>query len=301
MLPDAQNGVTKRAIDSDVWYALKDASKYVYHYTSPSALIDFLLPTMRIRFSRFAQCNDPRESRDWTFDFLYNESHTDGYRIDVAEKFNAVLKRNCRVGCFVRDVESAVVSRERELAGENIDDAPFERGHSRPRMWAQYAKDHKGACLVFLKDRLATAVESAARAVGAGLFEGEVEYRHPRHKFSFTKPSCTTVLLDRVRQLGYARAVEEHVGVHYEELFFSKPTDWQQEREYRWLAILRNEKDFYVDIREALVGVLLGQDFQDAEPSILAPFSKAETFSVAKMEWRNGLPQPNSFIPHFRV
>ena len=51
---------------NDVWYGLQDHNRYVYHYTSSSTLADKILPTGKLRFSRFENVNDPRESKEWT-------------------------------------------------------------------------------------------------------------------------------------------------------------------------------------------------------------------------------------------
>jgi hypothetical protein len=45
-------------------------SKFMYHYTKPDVLVEKILPTEQIRFSRFAKTNDPSESKDWTLGIL---------------------------------------------------------------------------------------------------------------------------------------------------------------------------------------------------------------------------------------
>ncbi len=55
---------------NDLWYALQREDRYLYHYTRAETLVDHILPSESLRFSRFQNVNDPRESKDWVFGYL---------------------------------------------------------------------------------------------------------------------------------------------------------------------------------------------------------------------------------------
>ena len=53
--------------------------------------------------------------------------------------------------------------------------ADYYYGYYRPRMWAQYAEQHQGVCLVFDKEKLLKCFEKSLSAKG-DLYYGEVDY-----------------------------------------------------------------------------------------------------------------------------
>jgi hypothetical protein len=280
------------------WYALHDQSLYVYHYTKSKTLIDHILPTKKLRFSRFQAVDDPRESRDWVFSYLHaiDDDFVSG---ELTTKLNDRLKHCWRIGCFVRDIYEALVTKAREELGEDIVGAIYERGHSRPRMWAQYGENHAGACLVFDSKRLDTAVKAAALTKGNIVHHGPVEYRNPAVVPSISEPNALTVDLGLVRRLGFAAAAKLHLQSHIREFFFLKSRDWEQEREFRWAVDGSDDEDFYVNIDDALVGILLGERCSSSVQRAVGQFAKEGPLHLATMSWQNGVPQPQP--THWRL
>jgi len=122
-----------------MWYMLQDADRYVYHYTGAAVLTDHILPGGRLRFSRFGNVNDPRESKNWVFNYHMVQCCLETADEDqIKRDLNLRLKDSWHVGCFVSDIYEALSTKQREDRGEDIIGAMYERGHSRPRMWAQY-------------------------------------------------------------------------------------------------------------------------------------------------------------------
>ena len=281
---------------TDVWYALKNQDRYVYHYTRAATLINHILPSRRLRFSRFQTVNDPRESRDWLF-AVYSLEPGDYDFEDLQRRLNASLKHSWRLGCFVSDPYEAVINKQREDKGEDILGAMYERGHSRPRMWAQYAEDFAGACLVFDRGKLDEGITACADAVGAVVYKGPVEYRNPRIAPDLTRLSARYVSRHEIVQLGLDVAMERHISRHWKELFFLKARDWEQEREYRWLVSGKENEDFFVDICDSLAGIALGDRFPDCLKPKVARQIESWEVKVAIMGWRNGVPQPDPTLP----
>jgi hypothetical protein len=150
------------------WYLLSDADKYVYHYTSAAVALNFVIKNGILKFGRFKTVNDPRESIDWSFGYASLEGPV-GDTGNISREVNAILKGNCNLCCFVSDDSSATTNQETRSTMPNM----YERGHSRPRMWAQYAKNHSGVCLVFDRQKLHRTFKNWSAANGATIHLGE--------------------------------------------------------------------------------------------------------------------------------
>ena len=99
-----------RPARSSIWYALPSAQTYVYPYTSPKSL-EAILDTGTLRFSRFANLNDPRESKNWVLDFFSRGADLELADQVLQDELNRHLKHRWRVVCFCTDVEDAFIKR----------------------------------------------------------------------------------------------------------------------------------------------------------------------------------------------
>jgi hypothetical protein len=140
-----------RRLTASVDDILGDPGSRLYHYTSREGAFEHILQTQTLRIAPFIHMNDPREAMDWKITMArfsgYPQSQVDA---DGAE-FNAALKRRSKVVCFSED----------DLAAAAPPD--LARGWAHPRMWAQYAGNHTGACLIFDKEALAAGMSVALR------------------------------------------------------------------------------------------------------------------------------------------
>ena len=124
------------------------AEQYIYHYTPFAKAI---VESHSLKVGMYIKTNDPKESKHWEFDLGTNE-HADLGQYDMKSLgrwLSTELKANTRVACFSLDTAP--------LGGDHMSDI-FKRGFCKPRMWAQYAGFHKGACLVFDYQRLSRLV-----------------------------------------------------------------------------------------------------------------------------------------------
>lgn len=276
---------------------LQDEERYVYHYTTAATLAEHILSSGKLRFSRFQSVNDPKEAKDWTFNFYNTYGEKIEYMDEVQDAFNIHLKHDWYVGCLVSDVYEGVVNKAREDKGEDIIGALYERGHSRPSMWVHYGDNHAGACLVFEKASLDKAVRDAA-GEGRIIYSGRVEYRNPPvvPKFGITK---NEILIDlvTVKKIGVEAAARQHMEAHFGELLFAKNPDWAPEREFRWVISVDEDEYFYVNIYDSLVGIALGDQFPRVHSMAVGVYSLEHGVSVATMDWQNGVPQPKPSHP----
>lgn len=118
-----------------------NSKQYIYHYTTADTAINFILKNGNLRLSPYTNTNDPKETKNWFFSAGTNENRPlDKYSSEYLSKImNPTLKECTRVLCF---------SKDSPLTGNHIEDMP-QRGFCKPRMWAQYAGNHTGLCLIF--------------------------------------------------------------------------------------------------------------------------------------------------------
>jgi hypothetical protein len=237
-----------------------DPDKYVYHYTKWERLLNIMDGGFRL--SVLAYMNDPRESKDW---ILFTASYEPGTIVDRKALDDAVAdyKRRLRVGAFCLD-QPPFSDRE-----------PCIRGYGRPRMWAQYAENHKGVCIVLDRESLNRAIRSRyPDHDGSWVRDGKVKY-----VTSYDDPASIAI---KYRAGEVQACVNEYFTDYAGSLFFAKHVDWQDENEYRWVYFDADEPGTgaggwnspYVNIKGSVVGLVLGEDYEDSHLSIARMFAE---------------------------
>lgn len=253
--------------------------KYLYHYTSYTTALEYLLPSGTLRFNPYSNTNDPRESKDWLFSLSCPDELPEPGELNlINDKMNTILKRNTKVICFTKDVVDPSNPYIDRLVG---------RGFSHPRMWAQYSGNHKGVCLMFDKNKLEKII-SDTFSNNNSLYQGSVSYgsysRNHHNAFHALNYS-------EIKHMGIKDFVERHLTTYNKELFFEKLTDWKDECEYRWVLFSKESNQFeYVKFADSLVAIVLGIDFPPVYESILEIYSKKFNVHVVRMNWYNGVP-----------
>jgi hypothetical protein len=216
---------------------------YLYHFTKPDSLFE-IIKNMTLKLSTFKDLNDLNEKEikfnwgDWQ----------NGLKV---KKF---IVENCRLLSFSQNFERAKSN--------------CHCGCNHPRMWAQYADNNKGACVV-INEKL--------------FIEKNIE------------------LLDkyfwRVKNVSYKEYVfndenieisnpEEFTKKNYEKLFFEKYIDWLQEDERR-LFVIGNVD--YLSIDGCIEFVCLGNKFESQS------YSKLAEILVSNLNKEFALLRPHDF------
>jgi hypothetical protein len=81
---------------------------YLYHYTRAETLVRHILPGGSIRLSPFAETNDPRESKEWTFGLgsaVPWNGRQETSEEALATKVAAILRTTTKVLCLCADDE----------------------------------------------------------------------------------------------------------------------------------------------------------------------------------------------------
>lgn len=256
----------------------QDAHKYVCHFTAPEVFLTHILPTLRLRMSRFRNVNDPRESREWTCTLMVPDElmGQDWDIVGISERFTAYMKKNAKLLCVTRDDPDLAPARGSYLYG---------RGYAHPSMWDRYANGHSGVCLMLDREKLNDAVAQATAGRGE-FYHGGVSYadQPPAEAHAYTLWASDIV------ERGEPAVFGDHQKIHRDALYFWKSQDWASEFEYRWVLLDASDDEVYVDISTALAGVVFGSDFPVRTVDTVAATLGGSDVTFGRIHYRNGHP-----------
>jgi hypothetical protein len=259
------------------------------HYTCAQVAFEHVLPESRIRLSPYRRMRDPAENKDIV-------PGTAGYGVD-ADTFDESVRA-------MIDEIKARRDRCRLLSlTENDTSAPETFGccWARPRMWEQYADEHRGVCLLFDAERLTRAMQVAFSAHQIQAWFGEVAYTAAGIAGSKLRFLSDSRIFDASRR---ANAVTEFIEGNIGDFFFLKTDDFKTEHEYRIVIMpgdesvpaapsspVSFESEFaYVEYGDALVAVLVGERFPNWQ--LLGANRACERADAlfGKVGWKNRRP-----------
>lgn len=255
---------------------------FLYHYTKTSTARDFILKDRSLRFSSYSGTNDPKETKTWQFDLGTNENRDLGkYKMDeLSTWLSSELKRAARLACFSMD--------SGPLTGNHLSEI-FKRGFCKPRMWAQYAENHSGVCIVF--DRIKLTQQIAAQfGRSHNLLFGAVKYVD-RSVIRRLDDQPYMINLDVLESVGKKEYPNLHLRTHYQRLFFEKMTDWRDEVEWRWIVFAEHDDDdLYLKLEGCVAGIMFGE--KTAEKDIQDIMDQTESWGIRYMglKWKNCSP-----------
>jgi hypothetical protein len=91
--------------------------------------------------------------------------------------------------------------------------------------------------------------------------------------------------------------------VHWQSLFFTKATDWRDEREFRYFVANVSTDYITFPFKDALKALVVGPDFPELQVAHLIDLCIG-SFGIrpSQLFWQNGYPQPYPQIlpPGFR-
>lgn len=197
---------------------------FLYHFTTAESLFK-IVGNMTLRLSSFTLLNDLNEvelncERGWGMDVINIQNF---------------IREHCRLICFTQNYIQ--------------DGHSFcQSGCNHPRMWAQYADNSKGACIVI----------------------NEKEFLKRNQKILASK----FYRIDNVRYplSLYNKDIKTHedekmfIMENYDHLFFNKYIDWGQEHERRLFGI---DLPDFLSIKGCIEFICLGMRFSDENLSNL--------------------------------
>ncbi|WP_239257264.1 DUF2971 domain-containing protein [Listeria ilorinensis] len=245
----------------------------LYHFTKAETALNYILKEKTIKFSSFKNVNDPKESKEWPFQFYGNNIGTvEKFSSKIYYDINNYIKEHWLTACFSIDKEG-------EEIWKNL------------KMWDSYADRNKGVCLVFDKDKLK---KNLSRNTNNFLFHRDIEYVNKRDgetsfflvkgKFLIFQGAYPPFLINDLKRWmnillltnetnslmiflevylnkGTDRYMKWHTINFYNSLFFNKARYWASENEYRFILFSDDLQPYKcIDYGDALEAVILGCD-----------------------------------------
>lgn len=196
----------------------------LYHFTKAKTLFD-IIDSMTIKTSSLKSLNDLNEVNVST----YNLCNTD-FEFELRD----FLLNHCSTISFCKNY---------------CVDGFYQEGTNHPRMWAQYAQDNEGICLVLDEKSF---IENNKDTFSKKFWKIEdVQYSFYQE---IPKADKNLNILDYVIQ-------------NYKLFFFHKHLDWQQENERRLLGI---DLPNFLNIHGAIKYICLGARFVNKKDNIIS-------------------------------
>lgn len=198
----------------------------LYHYTKFESFIE-IIRTMTLRSSSLSKMNDLNEASiefiDKSKDFLF------------LYKTAKYIKNNCSIICFTKNYTK----------GDFI-----ELGGNHPAMWAHYAEDSNGVCLVLDEKAL--------------MEKNKDLLAHYFHKIEDVTYCHNCSPDDSIVKKEYC-SVSDFIQKNYKELFFKKHEDWSYEKETR---LLIESPKISINIKGAIKYIILGGRMKNDEVKV---------------------------------
>lgn len=227
----------------------------VFHYTSASTALEYILATEKLRLSPVGSTNDPGDAPPFPRIIGDDLRGT----LEAAEGFHAAAGDH-KLACFTRD-----------LAGLEHGVIDSTRGWAKDRMWAQYAEQHRGVCIAFDRRHLEATAATLAAPPHKTVHVGNVTYDDAVQVPTWSGgPVTGGTTRDRFIEW-------EGQALSY---YFAKRKDWAAESEYRILVLdYSGEGRPYemLPVAEAIKFIVVGAKFSPVyEPCIGAVCDKLQ-------------------------
>lgn len=254
---------------SEIWNTWHDENfncdKYLYHYTSFEKACKILFYNT-LRFSVITKTNDTVESKV-KFDFVKDgEIKHSTEKIERIKKYFDFLNGCVQLLCFSTDESK----KEDKRVYTKTDDRYYVdmsgRGFALPRMWAQYADNNGGVCLIINKNRFE---EEISKNYSIALIHSDkVLYK------DFFEPY--SIQADVIQNLSNSISQDENTIIngynflkrnldYVQYAYFVKYRDWMNEKEYRYLISSDNKELKEVkNLFTYLDGIVLGEKIDPA-------------------------------------
>lgn len=263
----------------------------LFHYTKRELALEYILPTLLIRLGLLGQTNDPREVKEWGA--IVTEPHDPSEdplqmherMTQVQLEMNRIRREEWKVLCMTRNHPNLKPQKPNTPEGGRR----FLCGWSHSRLWAQYAENHSGVCLIFDGPKLDTAIRETL-GDRVSIFCGSVGYQNELDIEAQREAKALYISYPENCEPDLTKGLREHMRRNWKIAFLRKSKDWATEWEYRWLVHGENPEPEYVKIQDALRGVLVGVDFPKVYEPSLIELCKPLNIPVGRMSWFNGVP-----------
>lgn len=229
---------------TDILPRIKDGS--LFHFTKAESLMK-IIENMTLKLSSFDNLNDLNEIE-------LNCSYTDSI-LHLNHKKH--IAKYCKLLSFSQNYISGINS--------------VSAGYNHPRMWAQYADNNSGACLVIDEEKFIKKNLSVLEKIF----------------FTIEDVSYNELLYDKKINSSQYEDSNTLLRDHYKHIFFNKHIDWEREHERRFLGI---NAPAYLSIDGCIEFICLGRYFNRED---LQQIIRALVKSVSR---HNQILTPHDFV-----
>lgn len=262
-------------------------SNIAYHYTTALTALEHILPLMNLRFNPLAQTNDPLE-------YKYNPPIAIGSSLPSEDEYKIVVAMN-RIA-EIRRTKYQMLSFSMNK-DENIPVHSFDLinqyqllGCCKSRMWSQYGESHKGVAIALDLDKL---VSSAKNALSD---ENRVTSSRVTYK-AISLRSEAVIDADALQRDDLESFCDKFVARNIMSMFFYKDPDYRDEDEHRIMINPPSNERVYVNIKDAVLAVIIGDRFPDGLlPSIFYICQKSKV-PLRRAWWESGYPTLLNPVP----
>ncbi len=253
----------------------------LFHYTSMDSACK-ILETNTLRLSNLVSVNDPLEfCLPEHFSFVGYGDAGDIKNVHQLQQSLKERRNSVRLLCFCRDY----FCNQQEWNDKHAPDFAnnyLYKGWARTRMWAQYANNHAGVCLIFDKEELRKAFLAENDKIQ--LYEDKpITYSNDFHELESIMTDISETLTKNSDLSHYC--IEKRCM----DTLFQKCTDFCGENEYRFLFLNTDLKspneEITLNYGQSLKAVMLGQRFT---PSL--KFALPTWIEQYKIHWNCGCP-----------
>jgi len=260
--------------------------KELCHYTKKDVALEKILFGKKIKLGLIGLTNDPKEGNQNKPVIMFsNISHQREFNPwEFSDETEKISKDEWKVLCLTKHLQGRTTNNTLK----NVVSSRFRHGYSRPRMWAQYAENHTGLCIIFYGNKLNANINSALKdREQCQIFHGEVTYRN------YNSVESKWLDYSDIIKYGLTNGIRKHYSDNYQHYFLSKFPDWQGESEYRWLIHSPTKEPELISIEGTMKAVLVGSEFPKVYEPAIKKICKELNVSAGRMHWNNGMPDPN--------
>ena len=257
---------------------------FLFHYTSLDACCS-IIESKQLRMGNLANTNDPLEFCGFPSPCFIGDIETSDMAKKFSENQEAQNLRNkaIRILCFCQDFtyEELKEGKYTQIFAANF----LNKGWARVRMWAQYADNHKGACLVFDKAKFQQQFKK--------LEKDDVRLKEQKITYTNIFADFESIMTLEITEVDIEKDFSEfYLDEKRLSFLFRKCEDFHDENEYRFCIIDKTlqslDEIVSIDIGNSLKAVVLGARVSHAiriEPLFGNPI---EQFRI---KWNFGMPE----------
>lgn len=245
----------------------------VYHFTSLKTAVKHILVDQQLRLSPYIKTNDPKESKAPVIPWKPSKDFKGS--LEKSKIVRSMIEIYTKVICFSQD---RLTSKGKIIKGYNL-----------PTMWAHYADNHCGICLVFKKDEL---IKNISKTVPSqNLVCAKVRYSNDLNRYlrNFRKFTLEDFLYSTKEKVfnDYSGKIFKLI----KSFFLQKRMDWSIECEYRFIINEFKEGYKYFNYGCSLAEIILGSHVNTNSTLYreIIEYAKTNNLKISRIHWEFGM------------